>query len=118
MRGYSMSFLFSSLAFSLGVGLLLCLPTSLDAAALGRVAMRGKTILQEKCGRCHAVEAVGESPLKQAPPMRTIYGRFNPRELQAELAEGKVSKHREMPQIAFSEEDVHAILTYLYAIRK
>jgi mono/diheme cytochrome c family protein len=113
-----MSFLFPSQAFGLGVSLLLCLPTTLDAAELSRVAIRGKAILQEKCGRCHAVEAAGESPLKQAPPMRDIYGRFNPRELQAELSEGKVSKHKEMPQIAFSEEDVHAILTYLYAIRK
>jgi hypothetical protein len=42
--------------------------------------------------------------------------RFNPRELQAELSEGKVSKHRDMPQIDFSDEDVYAILTYLYAL--
>jgi cytochrome c len=112
-----MSFLFPSQAFVL-VGLFLCLPTTLDAADLSRVAIRGKAILEEKCGRCHTVEAAGESPLKQAPPMRDVYSRFNPRELQAELAEGKVSKHKEMPQIAFSEEDVYAILTYLYAIRK
>ena len=70
----------------------------------------------DKCGRCHAVEAVGESPLKTAPPMRDIYARFEPRELQAELLEGKVSKHKEMPQIEFSQEDVDAILAYLYAL--
>jgi hypothetical protein len=45
--------------------------------------------------------------------MRDIYGRFSPRELQAELSEGLVSKHREMPQIDFSDEDVDAILAYL-----
>jgi mono/diheme cytochrome c family protein len=100
----------------LSVGLIGSLSASLDAADFGEVATRGKVILQEKCGRCHAIEAVGESPLKQAPPMRDIYGRFNPRELQAELSEGKVSKHKEMPQIAFSDEDVYAILTYLYAL--
>jgi hypothetical protein len=38
-----------------------------------------------KCGRCHAIEAVGGSPLNKAPPMRDIYARFNPRELRAEL---------------------------------
>jgi hypothetical protein len=48
--------------------------------------------------------------------MREIYARFNPRELQAELSEGKASKHKEMPQIDFSDEDVHAILAYLYAL--
>jgi mono/diheme cytochrome c family protein len=88
----------------------------LDAADFSKLATRGKVILQEKCGHCHAIEAVGESPLKKAPPMREVYARFNPRELQAELSEGKVSKHREMPQIAFSDEDVDAILAYLHAL--
>jgi mono/diheme cytochrome c family protein len=102
---------FASPALGLSAGLLLCLPATLDAADLSKVATQGKVILQEKCGRCHAIEAVGESPLKTAPPMRDIYARFNPRELQAELSEGKVSKHKEMPQIQFSDEDVYAILS-------
>ena len=85
-----------------------------------KLAARGKLILQENCGRCHAIEAVGDSPLKKAPPMRDIYVRFAPRELQAELSEGMVSKHKEMPQIEFSDEEVYAIMTYLYslAVRK
>jgi len=48
--------------------------------------------------------------------MRDIYTRFDPRELQAELSEGMVSKHRQMPQIDFSDEDVYAILSYLYTL--
>jgi mono/diheme cytochrome c family protein len=111
-----MSARFVSQALGLGAALLLCLPATLDAADLSKLATRGKTILQEKCGRCHAIEAVGESALKQAPPMRDIYARFNPRELQAELSEGMVSKHKDMPQIEFSDEDVDAILAYLYAL--
>lgn len=102
----------------LSIGLLLCLAAKLDAANLSKVATRGKIILQEKCGRCHAIGAGGESPLRKAPPMRDIYARFNPRELQAELAEGMVSKHKEMPQIEFSDEDVYAIMSYLYALQK
>ena len=77
---------------------------------------RGKALLVEKCGRCHAVEAVGESPLKGAPPMRDVYARFAPRELQEELLEGMVSRHKEMPQIQFSQEDVAAIMAYLYEL--
>ena len=68
----------------LSIGLLLCLPGTLDAADFSKLQIRGKAILQEKCGRCHAIEALGESPLNKAPPMRDIYARFNPRELQAE----------------------------------
>jgi cytochrome c5 len=107
---------FIAQALVLSIGLLLCSPANLEAAKLSKVATRGKTILQEKCGRCHAIGPVGESPLKQAPPFRDIYARFDPRELQAELSEGMVSKHREMPQIEFSDEDVYAILSYLYVL--
>jgi mono/diheme cytochrome c family protein len=103
-------------ALRFSAGLLLWLPGTLDAADSSKLAARGKIILQEKCGRCHAIEAVGESPLKIAPPMREIYARFAPRELQAELSEGMVSRHKEMPQIDFSDEDVDAILAYLYAL--
>jgi mono/diheme cytochrome c family protein len=77
---------------------------------------RGKAVLQEKCGRCHAVEAAGESPLKNAPPMRDIYVRYAPRELEQELLQGMVSKHKAMPQIEFSHEDVAAIMAYLYKL--
>ncbi|QWG24979.1 cytochrome c [Bradyrhizobium sediminis] len=89
---------------------------SSEAADSSGLSSRGKAILQQNCGRCHAIEAAGESPLKQAPPMRDIYARFAPRELQAELREGMVSRHRAMPQIDFSDEDVDAILAYLYAL--
>jgi cytochrome c len=69
-------------------GLVLCLPATSEAADSSKLTTRGKVILQENCGRCHAIEAVGESPLKKAPPMRNIYARFAPRELQAELSQG------------------------------
>ena len=103
-------------ALSFVAALVLLLPGTLDAAVSGKLAARGRIILQQQCGRCHAIEATGESPLKIAPPMREIYARFAPRELQAELSEGMVSRHREMPQIDFSDEDVDAILAYLYAL--
>jgi mono/diheme cytochrome c family protein len=78
----------------------------------------GKAILYKHCARCHAIEAAGESPLETAPPMRDIYGRYATRELQEELLQGMVSKHKEMPQISFSEEDVAAILAYLYDLAR
>jgi mono/diheme cytochrome c family protein len=101
---------------SLIVGLLLCSSATCYAADSGQLGKRGKAILAEHCGRCHAIGPVGASPLNSAPPMREVYARFAPRELQAELSEGMVSRHREMPQIDFSDEDVDAILAYLYAL--
>ena len=89
---------------------------TLSAAAVNAAdrSAQGKAILQQHCARCHAIESAGASPLKSAPPMREIYGRYATRELQQELSEGLVSKHKEMPQISFSDEDVAAILAYLY----
>jgi cytochrome c len=95
---------------------LVALPAASQAADTGELRSRGKALLQENCSRCHAIEAKGDSPLQGAPPMRTIYTRFAPKELQAELREGMVSKHRDMPQIDFSDEDADAILAYLYAL--
>jgi mono/diheme cytochrome c family protein len=113
---------FARHARTLVAGLLACLSVALmwsgasDAATSGQLKSRGKALLQENCGRCHAIGSVGKSRLKTAPPMRTIYARFAPRELQEELREGMVSRHRTMPQIEFSDEDVDAILAYLYAL--
>jgi mono/diheme cytochrome c family protein len=90
-------------------------PTALTAADK---SADGKAILQKNCARCHAIESVGESPLKAAPPMRDIYSRYATRELQEELSEGMVSKHKEMPQISFSDDDVAAILAYLYDLAR
>ena len=98
------------------VGLLVSWSAASNAATTGELRSRGKALLQENCSRCHAIGARGKSPLESAPPMRTIYARFAPRELQAELREGMVSRHRAMPQIDFSDEDTDAILAYLYAL--
>jgi mono/diheme cytochrome c family protein len=112
-----MAMRFALPTLGLSIGLLLCLPTTLDAADASKLAAaRGKVILQDKCGRCHAIEAVGESPLKNAPPMRGIYTRFDLRDLEARLREGIGSTHKQMPQIQFSDDDVYAILSYLYVL--
>ena len=85
-------------------------------AADPKLEARGKAVLQEKCAHCNSIDAVGDSPLRIAPPMREICGRYLVRELHAELLEGKVSKYKEMPQVDFSPEDVDAILAYLYSL--
>ena len=99
--------------------LLFCLVLSplgtLDAAAGERSSSRikGKALLEDYCGRCHAVDSTDESPLKKAPPLREIYRNFPIERLEFELSEGIGSKHQEMPQIQFSTEQIAAILSHL-----
>src|SRR5262245_66496656 len=85
-------------------------PVAGDAAqSRTAAAARGKAIVQEKCARCHAVEASGSSPLAQAPPLRSIYARFAPRDLQVRFSERLASRQRAVPQRPFADDAVHAI---------
>jgi mono/diheme cytochrome c family protein len=104
-----------TLCVTLGAALLLA-ATPLEAAGTAKVAARGRAVLQQNCARCHAIDSSGASPMTTAPPLRGIYARFAPRELQAELSEGMVSHFRNMPQIEFASEDVDAIMAYLYQL--
>jgi mono/diheme cytochrome c family protein len=100
---------------AMALALVLCWPTIAHADARSAA---GKAHLQKHCARCHSIEAAGASPLATAPPMRDIYVQYPTRELQEELSEGMVSKHKAMPQISFSDEEVAAILAYLYDLAR
>ncbi len=76
----------------------------------------GKIILETHCGRCHAIDAAGTSPLAQAPPLREVYLRYPIDQLEQGFAEGMGSRHRAMPQIQFSDDQIVAILDYLGSI--
>ena len=80
------------------------------------IETEGKAILENHCARCHSIGASGESPLHEAPPLREIYLRSPIEQLSQGLAEGMGSRHREMPQIQFSADEVAAILNYLGSV--
>jgi mono/diheme cytochrome c family protein len=87
-----------------------------DARAAGTDASDGKALLEKNCGRCHSLEATGVSPLPQAPPLREVYLKYPIEQLEEGFAEGMGSRHRDMPQIQFSDDQVAAILNYLGGI--
>ena len=94
--------------------LALCVPEARAAAATD--ATEGKALLEKNCGRCHSLEATGASPLPQAPPLREVYLKYPIDQLEEGFAEGMGSRHRDMPQIQFSDDQVAAILNYLGSI--
>jgi mono/diheme cytochrome c family protein len=83
------------------------------ALAAATDATEGKALLEKTCGRCHAT---GKSPLSQAPPLREVYLKYPIDQLEEGFAEGMGSRHRDMPQIQFSDDQVAAILNYLGSI--
>ena len=65
------------------------------------------------CARCHAVDKVGPSPLKIAPPFRTLHERYPVETLQEALAEGIVTGHPTMPQFSFDADQVGDFIAFL-----
>ena len=62
-------------------------------------AKRGRTFAQANCAQCHAIGPVGESPLRIAPPFRTLHERYPVDTLAEALAEGIVTGHPSMPGV-------------------
>jgi cytochrome c len=79
---------------------------------------RGRTLLTDKCSRCHAVGHTGSSPHREAPPFRTLGQRYPIETLAETLAEGLYTGHPDMPEFVFEIRDVNAILAYLQSIQE
>ena len=81
-------------------------------------AQAGLTIVQADCSRCHAIGRTGSSPLKDAPPFRTLHTRYPVESLEESLAEGIITGHPAMPEFQFSPEQVSDIIGYLKSLER
>jgi mono/diheme cytochrome c family protein len=54
---------------------------ALSEETLSPAAQRGFVLMRTNCTRCHSIDKVSESPLKAAPPFRTLHQRY-PRGIQ------------------------------------
>lgn len=85
---------------------------------LSPAAQRGLVIVHADCARCHAVGKVGASPLKIAPPFRTLHERYPIEDLEEPLAEGIVTGHPTMPEFRFDPGQVGDIIAYLKSLER
>ena len=83
------------------------------ADTLSPAAQRGFVLLREDCSRCHAIGRVGGSPLKIAPPFRTLHERYPVEDLEEPLAEGIITGHPTMPTFQLDPDQIHDLLSYL-----
>jgi mono/diheme cytochrome c family protein len=74
---------------------------------------QGKRLALTYCAKCHAIDKVGPSPLKIAPPFRTLHERYPVETLQEALAEGIVTGHPTMPQFSFDADQVGDFIAFL-----
>jgi cytochrome c len=85
---------------------------------LSPAAQRGLVLVRADCSRCHAVGRVGGSPLKIAPPFRTLHERYPVEDLEEPLAEGIITGHPTMPEFRFDPGQVGDIIAYLKSLER
>jgi mono/diheme cytochrome c family protein len=83
------------------------------ALATSPSEQRGKTFALHNCARCHSVDRVSQSPLKIAPPFRTLHDRYPIETLAESLAEGIQTGHPTMPEFRLDPDQIHDLLSYL-----
>ncbi|WP_298885837.1 c-type cytochrome [uncultured Bradyrhizobium sp.] len=91
------------------IGLLLVTP----ALAAPTAEQRGRAYARANCARCHAIDRRSESPLKIAPPFRTLHQRYAIDSLEEALAEGIYTGHADMPAFELEPDQIHDLLSYL-----
>lgn len=87
-----------------------------SAETLSPAAQRGLTFVRTNCSSCHSVDRVSESPLKVAPPFRTLHQKYPVESLQESLAEGIVTGHPTMPQFRLDPGQVNDVISYLKSL--
>jgi len=78
--------------------------------------LRGRTFAINNCARCHSIDRVGQSPLKIAPPFRTLHKRYPVETLAEALAEGIQTGHPTMPEFRLDPDQINDLLSYLKSL--
>jgi mono/diheme cytochrome c family protein len=84
-----------------------------QAVAASPAEQRGKTFVLNNCAQCHSIDKVTPSPLKIAPPFRTLHLRYPIESLGEALAEGISTGHPTMPEFQLDLDQIHDVLSYL-----
>jgi len=100
-----------SLAIRGILGLLIAAPCGVPCLASS--VQQGKRLALTYCAKCHAIDRVSPSPLKIAPPFRTLHERYPVGMLQESLAEGIVTGHPTMPEFRFNADQIGDFIAFL-----
>ena len=95
------------------IPLAFALVTLTPAMAASPQEQRGKTFALNNCAKCHAIDRVSPSPLKIAPPFRTLHKRYPVETLSEALAEGISTGHPTMPEFRLEPDQIGDFLAYL-----
>jgi len=83
------------------------------AGAASPQEKRGKILALYNCAKCHSIDKVSPSPLKIAPPFRTLHTHYPIEVLAKALAEGITTGHPRMPPFDLGPVQIGDLLAYL-----
>jgi cytochrome c len=86
------------------------------ALAVSPAEQRGKNFALTNCARCHSIDRATQSPVKIAPPFRTLHLRYPVETLGEALAEGIETGHPTMPAFQLDPDQIHDLLSYLKSL--
>jgi cytochrome c len=81
-------------------------------------AQRGRAFAQANCAKCHAIGSVGDSPLRIAPPFRTLHERYPVEQLAESFAEGIVTGHPTMPEFRLEPDQIADLIAHLKTLER
>lgn len=87
-----------------------------SSAASAASVEQGRRLASVYCMKCHAIDKVSPSPLRIAPPFRTLHERYPVETLQEALAEGIVTGHPSMPEFRFDPDQINDFLAFLKSL--
>jgi mono/diheme cytochrome c family protein len=102
-----------------GPMLVMCATIAAADGALAQPTLeqRGRALVVEMCGACHAVDRTGRSPHAAAPEFRRLDRRLDLDGFVQQLRDGLISSHQDMPNFRFTREDARAVVAYLRTIQ-
>ena len=75
-------------------------------------------LAQANCAQCHAIGPIRESPLRIAPPFRTLHERYPVDTLAEALAEGIVTGRPSMPEFRLDVAQINDLIAYLQSLER
>ncbi|MGH9892790.1 MAG: c-type cytochrome [bacterium] len=91
----------------------LLLATAIPRDAVADAARRGLVFVKTNCSQCHAIGKLDESPLPDAPPLRSLHEFYEVEDLEESLAEGIVTGHPSMPLFQLDAAQISDVIAYL-----
>jgi mono/diheme cytochrome c family protein len=79
---------------------------------------RGSVFVRTNCAQCHSIDRVSPSPLKDAPPFRTLHRKYPVEALEEALAEGIVTGHPSMPEFRLDPDQIGDVIAYLKSLER